>query len=165
MASEHSFDIVSKVSIPEVVNAIDQSLREIKNRYDFKGSISNIELKEKDNKIVLTSDDHMRMKSVVDILQGKLVKRNVPLKNLIYGKVESAAGGTARQEITLQQGLTPEKAKEIVKMIKDTKMKVQAQIREGEIRVTGKAIDDLQTAIQALKQKDFNVDLQYLNYR
>lgn len=165
MASEHSFDIVSKVSIPEVVNAIDQSLREIKNRYDFKGSISNIELKEKDNKIVLTSDDNMRMKSVVDILQGKLVKRNVPLKNLIYGKVENAAGGTARQEITLQQGLTPEKAKEIVKMIKDTKMKVQAQIREGEIRVTGKAIDDLQTAIGELKQKDFNVDLQYLNYR
>lgn len=165
MASEHSFDIVSKVSIPEVVNAIDQSMREIKNRYDFKGSISDIELKEKDNKIILTADDPMRMKSVVDILQGKLVKRNVPLKNLVYGKVENAAGGTARQEITLQQGLTPEKAKEIVKMIKDTKMKVQAQIREGEVRVTGKAIDDLQTAIQALKQKDFGVDLQYLNYR
>ncbi len=165
MANEHSFDIVSKVSIPEVVNAIDQSMREIKNRYDFKGSISNIELKEKDNKIILTADDHMRMKSVVDILQGKLVKRSVPLKNLIYGKVENAASGTARQEITLQQGLTPEKAKEIVKLIKDTKMKVQAQIREGEVRVTGKAIDDLQTAIQTLKQKDFDVDLQYLNYR
>lgn len=165
MASEHSFDIVSKVSIPEVVNAIDQSMREIKNRFDFKGSISSIELKEKDNKIILTADDPMRMKSVVDILQGKLVKRNVPLKNLVYGKVENAASGTARQEIALQQGLTPEKAKEIVKMIKDTKMKVQAQIREGEVRVTGKAIDDLQTAIQALKQKDFGVDLQYLNYR
>lgn len=165
MASEHTFDVVSRVVIPEVKNAIDQSTREITQRYDFKGSISKIELDEKENKITIHSDDNMKLKSVVDILQNKMIKRGVPLRNLTYGKVESAAGSTARQEITLQMEIAPEKAKEIVKTIKDTKIKVQAQIREGEVRVSGKSIDDLQSVIALLKAKDFGCDLQFLNFR
>ncbi|MBI5179144.1 MAG: YajQ family cyclic di-GMP-binding protein [Nitrospinae bacterium] len=163
--ADSSFDIVSRVAIPEVVNAIDQAMREIGQRYDFKGSISKIELQEKDNKIILHSDDNLRMKHVVDILQSKLVKRNVPLRNLEYGKVEGASGGAARQEITLQQGIASEKAKDIVKAIKDTKLKVQAQIREGEVRVSGKKLDDLQMVMAELRGKDFGLDLQFTNYR
>ena len=165
MAADSSFDIVSRVEMPEVVNAIDQAMREISQRYDFKGSISKIELQEKDKKIILHADDAMKMKSVVDILQTKLVKRNVPLRNLEYGKMESASGGTARQDITLQQEISAEKAREIVKAVKETKLKVQAQIREGEIRVSGKKLDDLQAAMAELRGKDFGIDLQFTNYR
>jgi hypothetical protein len=165
MASDSSFDIVSKIEMPEVQNAVDQSAKEIGQRYDFKGSISKIELNQKDAKLTLTSDDEFKMKSVVDVLQGKLVKRGVPIKNLEYGKVESASGGTARQEIKLIQGIPQEKAKEIVKIIKGMKIKVQTQIREDEVRVTGKKRDDLQTVITELKGKDFGVELQFDNYR
>jgi uncharacterized protein YajQ (UPF0234 family) len=165
MAAESSFDVVSRVAMPEVVNAVDQAMREIGQRYDFKGSISKIELNEKEKKLIVDADDAQKLKSVLDILQSKLVKRGVPLRNLEYGKVEGASGGTARQEITLQQGITAEKAKEIVKAVKDSKIKVQAQIREGEVRVSGKKLDDLQTMIALLKGKDFGVDLQFINYR
>lgn len=165
MAAESSFDVVSRIAMPEVVNAVDQAMREIGQRYDFKGSISKIELNEKEKKLVVDADDAQKLKSVLDILQSKLVKRGVPLRNLEYGKVEGASGGTARQEITLQQGITAEKAKEIVKVVKDSKIKVQAQIREGEVRVSGKKLDDLQTVIALIKGKDFGVDLQFINYR
>lgn len=165
MASDSSFDIVSKIELPEVQNAVDQSIKEIAQRYDFKGSVSKIEFNQKDGKLILTSDDEFKLKSVVDVLQSKLIKRGVPIKNLEYGKVESASGGTARQEIKLQQGIPQEKAKEIVKTIKGMKMKVQAQIREDEVRVSAKKLDDLQTVIAELKGKDFGVELQFDNYR
>jgi hypothetical protein len=163
--ADSSFDVVSRVEMPEVVNAVDQSMREISQRYDFKGSVSKIELNEKDKKLIVHADDVQKLKSVLDILQGKLVKRHVPLRNLEYGKVEAASAGTARQEITLQVGITPEKAKEIVKAVKESKIKVQAQIREGEVRVSGKSLDDLQSVIALIKGKDFGVDLQFLNFR
>jgi len=163
--ADSSFDVVSQVNMAEVTNAVDQAMREIKQRYDFRGSVSSIELNQKEGKLTLTSDDEMKLKSVVDVLQGKLVKRNVSLKALVYGKVESASGGTARQEITLQQGIPQEKAKEIVKTIKDAKLKVQAQIQGDQLRITGKKKDDLQTVIALLKEKDFGLPLQFTNYR
>jgi len=165
MASNHAMDIVSKVDMQEVTNAVSQAMMEIKQRYDFKGSVSKIELNEKENKLILASDDEFKMKSVVDILQSKLVKRKVSIKALIYGKVESAAGGTARQEITVQQGIPADKAKDMVKQIKNMKLKVQAQIREMEVRISGKKIDDLQEIIGMLKEKDFGLPLQFENYR
>jgi hypothetical protein len=163
--ADSSFDVVSRIEMPEVVNAVDQSMREISQRYDFKGSVSKIELNEKDKKLIVHADDVQKLKSVLDILQGKLVKRHVPLRNLEYGKVEAASAGTARQEITLQVGITTEKAKEIVKVVKESKIKVQAQIREGEVRVSGKSLDDLQTVIALLRGKDLGVDLQFINFR
>jgi len=165
MASDSSFDIVSKIEMPEVQNAVDQALKEIAQRYDFKGSISKIELNQKDGKLTLTSDDEFKMKSVIDVLQSKLIKRGVPIKNLDYGKVESASGGTARQEVTLQQGIPQDKAKDIVKTIKGMKMKVQAQIREDEVRVSAKKLDDLQAVMAELKGQNFGVELQFDNYR
>ena len=165
MASNHSMDIVSKVNMQEVTNAVNQAMMEIKQRFDFKKSISKIELNTKEHKLALVSDDEFKMKSVVDILQNKLAKRSVSLKALVYGKVENAAGGTARQEITIQQGIPTEKAKDMVKQIKNMKLKVQAQIREMEVRVSGKKIDDLQTIIDLLKEKDFGLPLQFENYR
>ena len=165
MASNHSMDIVSKVNMQEVTNAVNQAMMEIKQRFDFKKSISKIELNTKEHKLALVSDDEFKMKSVVDILQNKLAKRSVSLKALVYGKVENAAGGTARQEISIQQGIPTEKAKDMVKQIKNMKLKVQAQIREMEVRVSGKKIDDLQTIIDLLKEKDFGLPLQFENYR
>jgi uncharacterized protein YajQ (UPF0234 family) len=165
MAADSSFDIVSRVSIPEVVNAVDQSTREISQRFDFKGSISKIELNEKDKKLIVHADDVQKLKSVLDILHGKLVKRGVSLRNLVYGKVDGASSGTVRQEITMNMEIAADKAKEIIKVIKDSKLKVQAQIREGEVRVSGKKLDDLQNVIAALKGKDFGIDLQFSNYR
>ena len=165
MSKESSFDIVSIVEIPEVINAINQAMMEIKQRFDFKGSKSDIKLEEKDKKIVLLSDDEHKLKSVIDILQTKLVKRGVSLKALIYGKVEPATGGAVRQVITLQQGIPVEKAKEIVKIIKDTKLKVQAQIQGEQVRVSGKNRDDLQSVISLLRGKDMGIDLQFVNYR
>jgi hypothetical protein len=158
-------DIVSKVNMQEVTNAVNQAMMEIKQRYDFKGSVSKIELNSKENKLVLASDDEFKMKSVVDILQNKLVKRSVSLKALVYGKLETASGGTVRQEATLQQGIPTDKAKDMVKQIKNMKLKVQAQIREMEVRVSGKKIDDLQNRIDLLKEKDFGLPLQFENYR
>lgn len=165
MASDCSFDVVSRIDMPEVSNAVNQAMMEIKQRYDFKGSVSKIELNEKEHKLVLTSDDEFKLKSVVDVLQSKLVRRGVSLKALLYGKSEGASGGNVRQEITLQQGIPSEKAKDMVKLIKNMKLKVQAQIREMELRVSGKKRDDLQKVIAMLKEKDFGLPLQFVNYR
>ncbi len=163
MAAENSFDIVSKIEMTEVTNAVTQAMKEIGQRFDFKGSKSNI-TQEKDA-LVIISDDEFKLKSVVDILQGKLVKRGVPVKNLSFGKVEPALGGTVRQRATLQQGIPTDKAKEIVKTIKDTKIKVQASIQSDQVRVSGKNRDDLQSVIQLLKGRDFGIELQFTNYR
>jgi len=163
MAAENSFDIVSKIEMTEVTNAVTQAMKEIGQRFDFKGSKSDI-TQEKEA-LVIISDDEYKLKSVVDILQGKLVKRGVPIKNLSYGKVEPALGGAVRQRITLQQGIPTDKAKEIVKTIKDTKIKVQASIQADQVRVSGKNRDDLQSVIQLLKNKDFGIELQFTNYR
>ena len=163
MAAENSFDIVSKIEMSEVTNAVTQAMKEIGQRFDFKGSKSNI-TQEKDA-LVIVADDEFKLKSVVDILQNKLVKRGVPVKNLTYGKVESALAGTVRQRIALQQGIPIDKAKEIVKAIKDSKIKAQAAIQAEQVRVSGKNRDDLQSIIQLLKGRDFGIELQFENYR
>lgn len=165
MADEHSFDIVSKVDLQEVLNAVQQAMKEISQRFDFKDSKSNIELNNDKNEIVIVSDDEYKLKSVIDIFQGKLVKRRVSLKSLVYGKIEPALSGTVKQVITLQQGIPTEKAKEIVKMIKDTKLKVQAEIQKDQVRVRAKKIDDLQSLISLLKEKDLGIHMEFANYR
>ena len=165
MADEHSFDIVCNVDMQEVSNAVHQAMQEITQRFDFKGSKSNIELDKTKGILTLVSDDEQKLKSVVDILQSKLVKRAVSLKALQYGKVEQAAGNTVRQVVTLQQGIPQEKAKEMVKLIKDTKMKVSAEIQKDQVRVRAKKIDDLQTIMAKLKEKDFGIHIQFTNYR
>jgi cyclic-di-GMP-binding protein len=162
---DNSFDVVSKIEIPEVLNAVQQSQKEIQQRYDLKDSRSNIELKEKDNKILLASSDEFKLKAVIDILESKLVKRKVPLKGLAYGEILPAAGSTVRQEITLQQGIPTEKAREIVKAIKDSKLKVQASIQGDFVRVAGKDRDTLQSVITLLRNADFGIDMQFINYR
>jgi uncharacterized protein YajQ (UPF0234 family) len=162
---DNSFDIVSKVEMPEVGNAIQQAMKEIGQRYDLKGTKSHIELNEKERKITVSSSDDFHLKAVLEILQGKLVKRNVPLKALSYGTVQPAAGSTVRQEITLQQGIPVEKAREIVKAIKETKKKVQASIQGDLVRVSGKERDVLQEVIAMLRQRDFGIDMQFTNYR
>jgi uncharacterized protein YajQ (UPF0234 family) len=162
---DNSFDVVSKIEMPEVVNAIQQALKEIITRYDLKDSHSNIELIEKDNKIVLTSQDDYKLKAVVDILESKLVKRKVPLKNLSYGELIPSASSTVKQEISLQQGVAIEKAREIVKRVKDSKLKVQASIQGDFVRVAGKDRDTLQQAIQLLRGSDFGIDVQFTNFR
>src|SRR5215831_19044440 len=141
---DNSFDVVSKIELPEVLNAVQQAQKEIQQRYDLKDSHSNIELKEKENKILLASQDEYKLKAVIDILQSKLVKRQVPLKGLSYGTIIPSAGSSVRQEITLQQGIPIEKAREIVKAIKDSKKKVQASIQGDTVRVSGKDRDALQ---------------------
>jgi cyclic-di-GMP-binding protein len=163
MAKENTFDIVSKIDLTEVTNAINQALKEVGQRFDFKGSKSDISLEEND--IVLISDDDFKLKSLTEILESKLVKRNVPLKGLTYGKVEPAAGSTVRQHVTLQQGIPTDKAKEIVKFIKDTKVKVQPSIQGDSVRVSGKDRDVLQDVIAKLKTQDFGIDMQFTNYR
>lgn len=164
MAQQNTFDIVSNIEHTEVVNSVNQALKEVQTRFDFKGSKSNIETEGQDA-IILTSDDDYRLKSLNDILQTKFVKRNVPLKGLNYGKIEQALGGTVRQRITLQQGIPQEKAKEIVKFIKDTKLKVQVSIQGDLVRVAGKDRDILQEVIAALRGHDFGIDMQFTNYR
>lgn len=165
MAEEHSFDVVCNVDMQEVTNAVQQAVKEISQRFDFKGSKSSIDLDKDKGAITLVSDDEQKLKSVIDILQSKLVKRSISLKALIYGKVEQASGGTVRQVVTLQQGIPQEKAKEIVRLIKDTKLKVNAEIQKDQVRVRGKNIDDLQTLIGKIKEKDFGIMVQFLNYR
>ncbi len=165
MASDNSFDVVSKLEMPEVVNAIQQATKEVETRYDLKDTKSEIELNEKDLKIILRSSDDFKLKAVNDILQSKLLKRGVPIKNLSYGAVESAAGSTVRQEVKMQQGLATEKAKEVVKVIKDSKKKVTASIMGDYVRVAGKDRDTLQEVIALLRGHDFGVELQYTNYR
>ena len=165
MASDSSFDIVSKIDLQEVKNALDQATKEVSQRFDFKGSQSTLTLDEKEKTITLASDDDYRLKSLNDILQNRLIKRGISPKALTYGKVDQALGGTVRQKITLQQGIPSEKAKEIVKEIKNTKLKVQAQIQADQVRVTGKDKDDLQTVIRLMKAIDFGIDMQFTNYR
>lgn len=165
MASDNSFDIVSKIEMQEIKNAIDQALKEVSQRFDFKGSKSDVTLEEKNNEIIVSSDDEYKLKSLIDILQAKLVKRGISLKALTYGKIESALGSTVRQSIKLQQGIPSEKAKEIVKAIKETRIKVQAQIQGDQLRVSGKNRDDLQSVIKLLRESDFEIDMQFVNYR
>jgi len=163
MAAENSFDITCKVDMQEVANAVNQAMREIETRYDLKGSKNDITQEKMD--LVLTSADEMKLKAVLDILQSKLHRRGVDLKALTIGDPESAAGGTLKQKITLQDGIPMEKAKEIVRLIKDSKIKVQASIQEKQVRVAGKNRDDLQAVIALVKGKDLGVALQFTNYR
>ncbi len=159
-----SFDIVSKVDLQEVSNAIQQALKEVHTRFDLKDSKSNIALEGKDA-IVLNSVDEFKLKAVNDVLQQKLVRRGVPLKALTYGAVEPAAGSTVRQRISMQQGIPIEKARDIVKQIKNSKKKVQAAIQGDLVRVSGKDRDTLQEIIAMLRQQDFGIDMQFINYR
>jgi len=164
MASSCSFDVVSNVEIQEVKNAIETARKEVRQRYDLKGSKSEIKL-EDDKEIIISSDDEYKLTAVNDILQSKLIKRGISLKALDYKKVEKALGGTARQHITLQQGIASEKAREISKVIRDSKVKATAQIQGDQLRVTSKSRDILQDIIQLLKSQDFGIDLQFTNYR
>ena len=162
---DNTFDIVSKIELPEVNNAIQQALKEIQQRYDLKSSHSSIELKEKENQILLQSQDEFKLKAVIEILEQKLVKRKVPLKGLTFGAVTPSAGSTVRQEISLQQGIPIEKAREIVRVIKDSKKKVQAAIQGDFVRVSGRDRDTLQEVMQVLRGTDFGIDMQFTNYR
>lgn len=163
MAKENSFDIVSKTDYAEVANAINQTTKEVSQRFDFKGSKAGVELQGKD--LILTAEDETKLRNMNDIFQGKLVKRGIALKALDYQKIEPAAGGTVRQEVKVQQGIPTEKAKEIVKYIKDAKLKVQASIQGETVRVSGKDRDTLQEVIASLKSKDFGIDMTFDNYR
>jgi cyclic-di-GMP-binding protein len=162
---DNSFDVVSKIELPEVSNAVQQAMKELQQRYDLKTSNSSIELQEKDNKIILQSRDEFSLKAVTEILGQKLVKRKVPLKGLVYGTITPAAGSSVRQEISLQQGIPIEKARDIVKMIKDSKKKVQASIQGDFLRISGKDRDTLQDVMQLLRASDFGIDMQFTNYR
>lgn len=163
MSKESSFDIVSKVDMAEVTNAINIAMKEIETRFDFKGSKSNISLDKEE--IVLVSDDEYKMSQLKDVLLGKLIKRGVSIKNLDYGKLEAAAGSTVRQRVKLVQGIDKDNAKKINTIIKDAGLKVKTQIQDDQIRVTGKSKDELQTVIAALKKADLSIELQYINYR
>ena len=162
---QNTFDIVSQVDLPEVLNAINQTMKEVQQRFDLKNTKSSIELNQKDHKIVVASDDEFHLKAVNEVLEGKLVKRKVPLKAMSYGTVESAAGSTVRQEISLQQGIPIEKAREIVKIIKTAKKKVQASIQGDFVRVSGKDRDTLQEIIALLRDTDLGIDFHFTNYR
>ena len=165
MADQNSFDVVSEVNIQEVKNALDQTVKELQQRFDFKGSKSRVTLEEEDKALVIVSDDDAKLKSVIDILQNKLVKRGVSLKALDYGKIEHALAGTVRQRVAITQGIASDKAKDITKAIRDGKFKVQAQIQGDQLRVTSKSRDDLQAVIAFLKEKDFGIPIQFTNYR
>jgi uncharacterized protein YajQ (UPF0234 family) len=165
MAADNSFDIVSKVDIQEVRNAIDQATKEVRARFDLKDSKSEIKLEDEDKVLQLASENEYKLQAVVEILQQKMVKRGIPLKNLDYGKVEPATGSSVRQKITLKQGIASEKAKDIVRVIKDSKKKVQATIQGDTVRITGKDRDTLQEVIALLKGKDFGIDMQFTNFR
>lgn len=158
-----SFDIVSEVDSQEIDNAVNQVRKEIAQRYDFKGTQTEIELEK--HEIRLTSDDDYKVTAVVEVLQAKLIRRNVSPKALVYGKIEPAASGRAKQTITVQHGIETEKARQIVKLIKDRKLKVQAQIQGEQVRVTGKKRDDLQTVMQMLREQDLDLPLQFVNFR
>lgn len=163
MAKENSFDIVSKTDYAEVTNALNQTTKEISQRFDFKGSRASAELADKD--LILSAEDDTKLRNMNDILQGKLIKRGISLKALDYQKVEPAAGGTVRQTVKIQQGIPTDKAKEIVKFIKDAKFKVQASIQGETVRVSGKDRDTLQDVMAKLKTKDFGIDMKFDNYR
>jgi len=164
MASECTFDVVSKVDMDEVKNAVAQATKEIGQRFDFKGSISRIELKD-EGVLTLTSDDEVRLRAVIEVLQSKLVKRGVSIRAMEFGKIEAASKGSARQEVKILQGIAVEKAKGLVKTLKDSKLKVQASIQGDQLRVAGKNKDDLQDAMALLKKNDQGLDLQFTNFR
>ena len=161
----NSFDIVSKIDLAEVDNAVQQTRKEVATRFDLKSTGSTIELNEKEHKLVVSSVDDYKLKAVNDVLEQKLVRRKVPLKGLIYGTVEDAAGSTVRQEIAIQNGIPVEKCREIVKKIKQSKLKVQASIQGDLVRVSGKSRDLLQDTIQLIKEDDYGIDIQFTNYR
>jgi uncharacterized protein YajQ (UPF0234 family) len=163
MSKESSFDIVSRVDLAEVTNAIQIALKEIENRFDFKGSKSGISLEKEE--IVLLSDDEYKLGQVKDVLLGKLVKRGVSIKNLEYGKIEPASGGTVRQRVKLVQGIDKENAKKINAIIKETGLKVKTQIQDDQIRVAGKSKDELQKVIAAIRSADLPIEVQFINYR
>jgi len=162
---DNTFDIVSKIDLAEVNNAIQQAHKELITRFDLKNSHSDIQLNEKEHKITLASLDEFKLKAVNEILQQKMVKRKIPLKGLSYGPILPAAGSTVRQEITLQQGISIEKAREIVKLVKDSKKKVQASIQGDLVRVSGRDRDTLQEVMALLRGHDFDIDMQFTNYR
>ncbi len=162
---DNSFDVVSELEMPEVLNAVQQAQKELITRYDLKDSKFSIELNEKDKKLVLASADDYKLKAVIEILEGKLVKRKVSLKGFTYGPIIPASGSSVKQEVTLQSGIPSEKAKEIVKALKDSKLKIQAAINGDLVRVSGKDRDTLQQAIAFLRSKDFKLDLQFINFR
>jgi len=164
MATEYSFDVVSKADPQEVKNAIGQAQREIETRYDFRGSISEIKHDDK-NEITLVSDDETRLTALIDVLQSKLIKRGIDVKFLDYGTLEQASKGTVRQKVTIKSGLPTEAAKKITKLIKDQGIKVTTQIQDEQVRVTGKAKDDLQAAQAAIKGADLDAPVQFTNYR
>jgi hypothetical protein len=164
MASECSFDVVCKVDLDEVKNALSQAMKEIGQRFDFKGSVSKIELKD-DKVLILSSDDEVKLKAVIDVLQTKLHKRGVSIRSMEYGKIEPATKGTVRQEVTINQGIPVDKAKGLIKAIKDAKIKVQASLQGDQLRVSGKSRDDLQEVIALFKKDDQGLDLQFTNYR
>ena len=163
MAQQNSFDIVSQVDRAEIANALNQTMKEVRQRFDFKGSTARVALEEKE--LVLTAEDETKLRNMNEILQQKLVRRGVPLKAFDYAKAEPAAGGTLRQRAQIQQGIPQEKAKDIVKLIKDSKAKVQASIQGDMVRVTSKDRDTLQQVIASLKAKDFGINMQFTNYR
>ena len=163
MASDFSFDIVSDVDLQEVSNAVNQAVKEMEQRFDFKNSKSSITLE--GDEIKLVSDDEFKLKNVSDILEGRIIKRQISVKALDYGKIEDAAGNTVRQTVKIQKGISKEKAKDVISTIKIAKLKVQAQIMDDQVRVTGKNKDDLQSVIQALKGKDLGIELQFINFR
>ena len=163
MAQQNSFDIVSQVDRAEVTNAIQQTIKEVRQRFDFKGSTATVALEKEE--LILSAEDETKLRNMNDILQQKLIRRGVPLKALSYGAVDPAAGGTVRQRAQIQQGIPQEKAKEVVKFIKDSKAKVQASIQGDVVRVSGKDRDTLQDIIAKLKAKDFGIDMQFSNYR
>jgi cyclic-di-GMP-binding protein len=162
---DNSFDVVSKIELPEVSNAIQQALKEIQQRYDLKGSNTTIELVEKDNKILLASADEFKLKAAIEILEGKLTKRKVSTRGLEYGKIIPATGSSVRQEVKLQQGIDADKARKIVQAVKDSKLKVQVSIQGDLLRVAGKDRDTLQEVMHLLRSGDFGIDLQFINMR
>lgn len=163
MAGSNSFDIVSEVDLQEVDNAVNQTIKEVSQRYDFKGS--KVEISLDNDEIKIHADDEFKVKSVHEILRAKFAKRNVPIKSLDYGKIEKSGGDTVKQVIKIKRGISKEKGKEIVTLIKNSKLKVQAQMMEDQVRVSGKNLDDLQAVMQILKGKDLDVELQFTNYR
>jgi len=163
MAQQNSFDIVSEVDRAEVTNAINQTVKEVRQRFDFKGSTATVALEA--NELILTAEDETKLRNMNDIFQQKLVRRGVPLKALSYGNADPAGGGTVRQKVQIQQGIPQEKAKEVVRFIKDSKAKVQASIQGDIVRVSGKDRDTLQGVIAELKGKDFGINMQFSNYR
>jgi uncharacterized protein YajQ (UPF0234 family) len=165
MADQFSFDVVSEVNMQEMKNVVDQATKEIKQRFDFKDSKTEITLKEKEKELTVISDDEYKLNAVNEIIKAKCVKRGVSLKALNYGAIEPALGGTVRQVVKIQSGIAADKAKEITKSVKDSKLKVQAQIQGEQVRILSKSKDELQSAISFLKQQDFGIDLQFTNYR